>query len=48
VIVVARTNPTQGVPIYEDKAPLLHTLRFSSDEEKARFEAAYREMAEAN
>lgn len=48
VIVVARTNPTQGVPIYEEKAPLLHTLRFSSDEEKARFEAAYREMVEAN
>ena len=48
VIVVARTSPTQGVPIFEDKAPLLHTLRFSSPEEKDRYEAAYRQMVEAN
>ena len=48
LMVVARTNPTQGVPIFEAKAPLLHTLRFSSDEEKADYEAAYRQMAEAN
>ncbi len=47
VLVIARTNPTQGVPIYEDKAPLLHTLRFASEEEKSRFEDAYREMTEA-
>jgi transketolase len=47
LVVVARTNPTQGVPIFEAKAPLLHTLRFSSEEEKADYEAAYRQMAEA-
>ncbi|TVR34576.1 MAG: transketolase [Nitriliruptor sp.] len=47
LVVIARTNPTQGVPVFEDKAPLLHTLRFSSEEEKARYEAAYRQMAEA-
>jgi len=47
VLVIARTNPTQGVKVYEEKAPLLHTLRFASDEEKSRFEAAYREMTEA-
>lgn len=47
VLVIARTNPTQGVPIFQDKAPLLHTLRFASEEEKSRFEDAYREMAKA-
>ncbi len=47
VLVIARTNPTQGVKVYEEKAPLLHTLRFSSEEEKSRFEDAYREMVEA-
>lgn len=46
VVVVARTNPTQGVPLYDEKAPLLHTLRFKDDAEKARFEAAYHEMAD--
>jgi len=47
LMVVARTNPTQGVPIFADKAPLLHTLRFSSDQEKADYQDAYRQMAEA-
>ncbi len=47
VLVIARTNPTQGVKVYEEKAPLLHTLRFASEEEKSRFEDAYREMVEA-
>lgn len=47
VMVIARTNPTQGVSVYEAKAPLLHTLRFADDDEKARFEAAYQQMAEA-
>lgn len=48
LMVVARTNPTKGVPIFEAKAPLLHTLRFSSEREKAEYEAAYRQMVEAN
>jgi transketolase len=47
VIVVARTNPTQGVDLYEERAPLLHTLRFSSDEDRDRFRAAYEQMLEA-
>jgi transketolase len=47
VIVVARTNPTQGVPLYEERAPLLHTLRFSSDDDRARFRGAYEQMLEA-
>ncbi len=48
LVVIGRTNPTQGVPIFEHKAPLLHTLRFSSDEEKADYEAAYQQIAEAH
>lgn len=45
VLVIARTNPTNHVPLYAERAPLLHTLRFSSPEDKARFEQAYQEMA---
>lgn len=47
VIVVARTNPTQGVPLYDERAPLLHTLRFSDDDDRARYRAAYEQMLEA-
>lgn len=45
VLVIARTNPTNRLPLYAERAPLLHTLRFSSPEDKARFEQAYKEMA---
>lgn len=45
VLVIARTNPTNGLPLYQERAPLLHTLRFTSPEDKARFEQAYEEMA---
>ncbi|MEN8233470.1 MAG: 1-deoxy-D-xylulose-5-phosphate synthase N-terminal domain-containing protein [Actinomycetota bacterium] len=42
--VMALTNPTRGLPIFEERAPLLHYLRFVSDEEKALYEGAYEEM----
>lgn len=45
VLVIARTNPVNHVPLYAERAPLLHTLRFSSPEDKARFQLAYEEMA---
>lgn len=45
VLVIARTNPVHRVPIYAERAPLLHTLRFTSPEDKARFQQAYEEMA---
>ncbi len=45
VLVIARTNPVNRVPIYGERAPLLHTLRFKSPEDKARFQQAYEEMA---
>lgn len=47
VAVIARTDPVRGVPVYADKAPLLHTLRFTDDADRARFEAAYQELKEA-
>lgn len=47
VVVVARTSPTRGVPLYEERAPLLHTLRFTSDDDRDRFRAVYEQMLEA-
>ncbi len=44
VLVIARTNPTNRVPLYAERAPLLHTLRFTSPDDKARFQQAYEEM----
>jgi len=42
--VVARTNPVQGLPLFGERAPLLHYLRFTSAEERARYQAVYEEM----
>ena len=44
-IVLARTDPTRGVPLLKEKAPLLHTLRFASPAERDRYQAAYEAMA---
>lgn len=44
-VVLARTDPTRGVPLLAEKAPLLHTLRFASSAERDRFEVAYVAMA---
>lgn len=43
-VVLAYTNPTQGLPLLQEKAPMLHTLRFASEEERSRYVAAYEEM----
>ncbi len=43
-VVLARTDPTRGVPILAEKAPLLHTLRFASPAEQARYQAAFEAM----
>ena len=40
-VVLARTDPTRGVPLLAEKAPLLHTLRFASSAERDRYQAAY-------
>jgi len=42
--VIARTDPVHGVPVFAERAPLLHYLQFSSEEERARYEAAHEEM----
>jgi transketolase len=40
-VVIARTDPVRGMPLLAERAPLLHTLRFTSDEERARYQAAH-------
>ncbi len=42
--VVALTDPVRGLPIFEERAPMLHYLRFTSDEERDRYQAVYEEM----
>ena len=43
LIVIARTDPAHTLPLLNERAPLLHYLRFSSREERERYEAAYAE-----
>lgn len=38
--VLGRTDPCRGIDLLRDRAPLLHYVRFGSDEEKARYAAA--------
>ena len=47
LIVIARTNPTHTLPLLNERAPLLHYLRFSSSEERELYEAAYAERMAA-
>lgn len=42
--VMALTDPVRGLPIFGERAPLLHYLRFTSNEERERYQAAYEEM----
>lgn len=42
--VIARTDPVRGLPLFGDRAPLLHYLRFTSAEERAQYKAVYEEM----
>lgn len=42
--VMALTNPARGLPIFENRAPLFHYLRFTSEEERSRYQDAYEEM----
>ncbi len=43
LIVIARTNPAHTLPLLQERAPVLHYLRFTSDEERNRYQAAYEE-----
>jgi transketolase len=42
-LVIARTDPTRGVPVLAGRS-MLHTVRLSNDEERCAYEAAYQEM----
>ncbi len=44
LLVIARTDPVRGVELYAERAPKLHTLRFTDPEDKARFQQAFEEM----
>ncbi len=43
-VVIARTDPVRGVPLLAERAPLLHTLRLTTPEDRARYQAAYEAM----
>ena len=42
--VLALTDPTRGVPLMAERHPMLHYLRFTSADERKRYEAAYEGM----
>lgn len=42
--VLGRTDPCRGIEVLRDRSPLLHYVRFGSDEEKARFVTAQQEF----
>jgi transketolase len=43
-VVIARTDPTRGIPLLAERAPLLHTLRLQGPEDRARYQAVYEAM----
>ena len=47
LIVIARTNPTHTLPLLKERSPVLHYLRFTSLEERERYQAAYNERMAA-
>jgi transketolase len=42
--VLAYTDPARGVPLLNDRRPILHYLRFTSDDERARYQHFYDEL----
>ena len=47
LVVLAYTNPWQGLDILKERAPSLHYVRFKSEEERQRYQAVYQEMLQA-
>ena len=45
-VVLAYSNPTQGVPLLEERRPILHYLRFTGADERDRYRTAYESMQE--
>lgn len=44
LIVLARTNPWQGIEILKERMPKLHYVRFKNEDERARYRAAFEAM----
>ena len=44
LVILAATDPCRGIPLLKSRAPKLHYLRFTSEEEKRRYEAAGQEI----
>lgn len=44
-VVLAYTDPTRGLPLLAERRPVLHYLRFTSEDERAKYADAYAEMA---
>jgi transketolase len=43
-MILCYTDPVRGLPLLAERAPVLHYLRFTSPDERAKYEAAYREL----
>lgn len=44
LMILCYTDGTRGLPLLKNRYPVLHYLRFTSEEEKAQYELAYQEM----
>jgi transketolase len=44
-MILCYTDPSRGLPILQDRFPVLHYLRFKSNDERALYQAAFEEMA---
>ncbi len=44
LVILANTDATRGVPLLEERRPMLHYLRFSSSEERQKYAAALDDM----
>ncbi len=43
--ILCYTDPSRGLPILQERYPVLHYLRFKSSDEQAQYQAAYEEMS---
>jgi transketolase len=43
-MILCYTDPVRGLPILAERAPVLHYLRFTSEQERAKYQVALEEM----
>lgn len=43
-MILCYTDPVRGLPLLAERAPVLHYLRFTGPDERAKYEIAYKEM----